>query len=106
MGSFHIDPVGRLSVCIISRSATYDLRQGAFVDGWHDFIPRILLQEWSRKTPCENCELISLCGQCPGWATLENGDPETPVEYLCEIAHLRARELGFDMKLNGENHDN
>lgn len=43
---------------------------------------------------CAKCDLHSLCGQCPGWAQLENGNPETPVEYLCKIAHLQAEAFG------------
>jgi len=32
---------------------------------------------------------------CPVFAQLENGDPETPVDYACQIAHLRAEAFGL-----------
>ncbi len=92
---FHVDPYGQLSACLMSRVPSYDLRQGKFHEGWHQFIPRVRAQEYSRETPCRSCELISLCGQCPGWAQMENGDQEEPVEYLCQIAHLRAEAFGL-----------
>jgi radical SAM protein with 4Fe4S-binding SPASM domain len=72
------------------RFQNYDLRRGSFEEGWHHAIPEFLALKPTSDYPCGKCELISLCGQCPGWAYLENGNPETPVEYLCQIAHLRA----------------
>ena len=30
---------------------------------------------------------------CPAVAQLENGDPEEPVDFLCQVAHLRALAL-------------
>jgi radical SAM protein with 4Fe4S-binding SPASM domain len=79
---------------MMARVPSYDLRVGTFGEGWWDFVPGVLAQQWSSDTPCRNCELINLCGQCPGWAQMESGDQEAPVEYLCQIAHLRAEAFG------------
>lgn len=87
---FHIDPYGKMSACEMVRFQNYDLRCGSFEDGWHQSIPEFLTLKPEGDHPCGKCDLISLCGQCPGWAWLENGNPEAPVEYLCQIAHLRA----------------
>jgi len=91
--TFHIDPYGKMSVCLLSRRPSYDLRQGSFRHGWYEFFPKIREQKRNKEYPCGSCELISLCGQCPGWAYLEHSDPERPVEYLCRTAQLRARFL-------------
>ena len=93
--TFHIDPTGKLSVCMMSRSENYDLRTGTFREGWRAFIPAVLSREWTGDVPCRECTLKSMCGQCPGWGLLEHGDPELIVNYLCEIAHSRARMLGL-----------
>lgn len=95
LSNFHIDPYGQLSICIISRFPSYDLRQGSFQKGWREFIPEVRAQKWIRETPCKTCELISLCGQCPGFAQMENADQEEPVQYLCQIANLRAEAFGL-----------
>ena len=97
--SFHIDPYGELSVCIMSRVPSYNLGQGSFQEGWYGFIPKIREQKLETDYKCAKCELISLCGQCPGWAQLENGNMETPVDYLCQIAHLRAEAFGLRERL-------
>jgi len=95
ISTFHIDCTGKLSVCMMSREESFDLRTGTFHEGWNSFIPRVLAREWSRDVQCRTCSLKSMCGQCPGWGYLEHGDPEEKVEYLCSVAGMRARMLGL-----------
>jgi radical SAM protein with 4Fe4S-binding SPASM domain len=105
VGTFHVDPYGQLSACMMSRVPSYDLRQGTFHEGWYEFIPQVREQKRMRETPCQYCELISLCDQCPGYAQMETGDQETPVQYLCQIAHLRAQNLGLSNRKGKMKHD-
>ena len=92
LNSFHIDPYGKMSVCTMSRYPAYNLRHGSFQDGYYNFFPKILSQKLKdEQNKCNQCEMLALCGQCPGLAQLENGDQEKPVEYLCRVAHLRAK---------------
>lgn len=95
LSTFHINSYGELSVCILARTPDFNLRTGTFHEGWHNFLPDVLKQKWAWEAPCKNCNLISLCGQCPGWSQLEHGDIQKPVEYLCQIAHMRAEAFGF-----------
>jgi len=94
LNSFHIDPYGNIAICIMSRKDTYNIRDGRFREGWYNFIGRLRETPLSSDNKCRMCELISLCGQCPGWAHLEHGNDESPVDYLCEIAHKRAEAFG------------
>jgi radical SAM protein with 4Fe4S-binding SPASM domain len=94
--SYHVDSYGGLSVCMMARGQQYDLREGTFHQGWHDFAREVRDQRHTERYLCNECELLSLCGQCPGWAEMEHGDPEEPVEYLCRVAHLRAEAFGLD----------
>ncbi len=41
------------------------------------------------------CFLQGLCEQCPAKSWAEHGTLDTPVEYLCEVAHAQARCLGW-----------
>jgi len=93
---FHVDSYGKMSVCISSRVPSYDLRSGSFHRGWYEFIPGLLKQTRSRQTLCQSCGLSGMCDQCPGWAQLEWGDQESRVDFLCQVAHARAKLLGFD----------
>lgn len=101
ISTFHIDPYGQLSACILSRVPSCDLRHMEFTRGWESLRRNITRQKWSRETPCRRCELSLLCDQCPGWAQLENNDAESPVDYLCQIAHHRAEAFGFNEAKTG-----
>jgi radical SAM protein with 4Fe4S-binding SPASM domain len=93
--SFQIDPYGRLILCTMARNPSYDLRRGSFKKGWHDFLPRIREQKLEKRNKCADCDLRFICDQCPGWSQLEYGDQEMPVDYLCQVAHLRAEAYGI-----------
>ena len=44
---------------------------------------------------CAVCFLKGLCEQCPAKSWAEHGTLDTPVEYLCEVAHAEARWMGW-----------
>lgn len=44
---------------------------------------------------CARCFLKGLCDQCPARSWQEHGTLDTPVEYLCEVAHAQARYFGL-----------
>ena len=101
MNSCAIDPYGRVGICVMAQRETYDLRKTGLKDGWDNFLQQARAQKRTRTTRCVACRLQSLCGMCPAWGMLENGDAESPVEFLCEVAHLRAMALGFEVPEHG-----
>jgi radical SAM protein with 4Fe4S-binding SPASM domain len=44
---------------------------------------------------CAVCFLKGFCEQCPAKSWVEYGTLDTPIEYLCEVAHAQARYLGW-----------
>jgi hypothetical protein len=53
-------------------------------------------------TKCVQCRIQSLCGMCPANGEMENGDRESPVAFLCSVAHLRAAAIGVEVPAHGE----
>ncbi|MGH9543855.1 MAG: radical SAM protein [Terriglobales bacterium] len=102
MNSFAIDPYGHMSICVLSHQETYDIRSGSVEDGWKQFLLHVRARPRKRISKCVSCRLHSLCSMCPANGELENGDPESPVEFLCEVAHLRAMALGLQAPPHGE----
>jgi len=99
---FGIDAYGGMNLCLFSPSGKYDLRKGSFISGWEDFLLKVRRQKNSRQTKCVQCTIRDICGMCPPNSELEKGDPEEPVDFFCEVAHLRAHTFGIAVKPHGE----
>jgi radical SAM protein with 4Fe4S-binding SPASM domain len=97
-----VDPEGRMSICVLSHRDTYDWRRGSLRDAWENFFLQVRMKPRTRPSKCDACRIQSLCGMCPANAELENGDAEKPVEFLCEVAHLRATALGAAVAAHGD----
>ena len=102
LNSFAIDPYGLLNICALSNGNGYDLRRGSFREGWDRFIFDLRQKKMTRQTKCSRCEIKAMCGMCPANGKLENKDAEEPVDFLCRVAHLRAKALGLPVKPHGE----
>lgn len=102
VSSFAVDPEGKMSICVISHQDTYDLRRGSLRDGWDHFLRGVRQKKTTRVTKCTHCRIKDLCGMCPANAELESGDPEAPIDFLCHVAHLRARTMDIDVPAHGE----
>lgn len=96
-----VDPQGNLSICVLSHREGHSIRGGGLRDGW-DFLGEIRQRPISQRTVCTRCQIRSVCTMCPANGELENGDPESPVDFLCQVAHLRAHTLGYDVPEHGD----
>jgi radical SAM protein with 4Fe4S-binding SPASM domain len=93
-----VDAYGVYQMCMQLRhpQMTYDLKQGTLREALTTVFPR--LRKTRAADPeylkrCVHCFLKGMCEQCPAKAWQEYGTLDTPVEYLCEVAHAQARYL-------------
>ncbi|TAM38441.1 radical SAM protein [bacterium] len=95
-----VDAYGYFYPCMMLKhpDTGYDLKKGSLKDALTGFFPK--LREIRSTNPeylkrCAKCFLKGLCEQCPAKSWIEHGNLDTPVEYLCEIAHVQARFLAL-----------
>jgi radical SAM protein with 4Fe4S-binding SPASM domain len=100
--AFAIDPYGQMSICVISHQDLYDIRSGSVREGWDHFLLEVRKRPRTRPTKCSTCRIRSVCSTCPAVGELETGDAETPVDFMCEVAHLRAVALGCEVPEHGD----
>jgi len=92
---FCVNPYGHLQLCQMVIEPSFNLREGTFHNGWKNFFPEIRSLPRKEQSQCDSCRNRSLCSHCPAWAKLENGSPEAPIEYLCQVAYLREEAFGL-----------
>jgi radical SAM protein with 4Fe4S-binding SPASM domain len=97
-----IDPTGEMTICVLSHKQGYSLREGSFREGWEGPLLEIRNRERARPTICDRCRIKSLCSMCAANGELESGDAESPVDFLCQVAHLRAYALGLEPPEHGD----
>jgi len=102
ISAFAIDPEGKLSICVLSQKDKFDLREGTFKEGWDQFLAKVRQKKITRHTKCNDCRIRELCSACAATSELEHGDAEAPVEFFCEVAHLRAHAVGFPPPAHGD----
>lgn len=100
LGSGCVDAYGYFQPCMLLRhpDTIYHLEDGSLKDALLNVFPRI--RQMKACNPdylvrCARCFLKGLCDQCPAKSWTEHGTLDTPVEYLCEVAHAKAVYLGL-----------
>jgi radical SAM protein with 4Fe4S-binding SPASM domain len=102
MNSFAINAYGELGICVLSQQDTFDVRQHELAELWQDALLKVRQQKRSRVSKCVECRIQSICGMCPANGELENRDKESPVPFLCHVAHLRAAVVGVEVPAHGD----
>jgi radical SAM protein with 4Fe4S-binding SPASM domain len=94
-----IDAYGRAQPCMGVRAPdlTVDVLVSSLTYALEDFgsLSEIRAMNAKYLRRCALCFLHGLCEQCPAKSWAEHGTLDTPVEYLCEVAHAQARHLGW-----------
>ncbi|MDW7759911.1 MAG: radical SAM protein [Acidobacteriota bacterium] len=95
-----VDAYGVFQMCLPLRhpDVVYGLNGGSLRQALTETFPifrktRATNPEYLRR--CARCFLKGLCLQCPAKSWTEHGTLDTPVEYLCRVAHAQARYLGL-----------
>jgi len=102
MNSFAINAYGEISICVISQQDSFTIRGSGVKKVWENALLETRNRKRTRVTKCVECRIQSICGMCPANGELESGDKESPVEFLCHVAHLRAATIGVGVPAHGD----
>ena len=102
MNGFAINAYGEMGICVISQQETFRVQTIGVKRVWEESLLELRSRKRTKVTKCIECRIQSLCGMCPANGEMENGDRESPVEFLCHVAHLRAVAVGVEVPAHGE----
>jgi radical SAM protein with 4Fe4S-binding SPASM domain len=102
LGGFALNAYGEMGICVISQQDTFSVRDVGLQQVWDGSLAALRNRKRTRVTKCVECRIQSLCGMCPANGEMENGDKESPVDFLCHVAHLRAAVIGVEVPAHGE----
>lgn len=89
--SFYIDPYGNMRLCPHMVRPAYGLAHGTLKEALSTFVPLARETHFKKSLECQRCPVAAFCSQCPARALLEHNNANEPVEYLCRLAHERAK---------------
>lgn len=98
--SISIDAYGYIQPCLSLRAPEFchDVKKVTLTEVLTVIYPRMRRREATNPeylNRCASCFIKGLCEQCPAKSWSEHGTLDTPVEYLCAVAHAQARYLGL-----------
>lgn len=98
--SLSIDAYGFVHPCLTLKAEefSYDSGKGSLKEAFYKYFPEKLKIKATNPeylNRCAKCFLKGLCLQCPSRSWSETGTFDTPVEYLCKVAHNEAYGLGL-----------
>lgn len=99
-GKGAVDAYGVFQYCLALRhpATVFDLKRGDLEKAVQEHWPAVRAMK-SRNPEylgrCGRCPLKAFCLQCPAKSWAEHGTLDTPVEYLCDVAHAQAAALGL-----------
>lgn len=99
---FAVNAYGEAGICVLSQQETFDIREAGVRRVWEESLLQLRNRKRTRLTKCVKCRIQSLCGMCPANGEMENGDKESPVGFLCQVAHLRAAVIGARVPAHGD----
>ncbi|HEY4903185.1 MAG TPA: radical SAM protein [Candidatus Sulfotelmatobacter sp.] len=102
INSFALNAYGEVGICVISQQETFSIHGAGVRQVWEQSLMHLRTRKRTQVTKCLQCKIQSLCGMCPANGELENGDRESPVEFLCHVAHLRAAAIGVEVPAHGK----
>lgn len=101
ISSFHMDPHGYMRPCLLTLSMAYNVLDMGFLQAWKCVTAAVDGAVAMGPRKCSGCELLDICGYCPGLFALEDPEEQRPSEYVCRLGETRRKAIESFLEGNG-----
>lgn len=91
--TIHISAWGELGTCTMQYEHRASLREYSLKDAIRKVFTEVRARRYMTDSPCRTCEIFTFCNKLPTDARWEQGDPEAPIPYDCDVALVRAEQV-------------
>jgi len=91
--SFHADPFGTLSPCLMAIRYQVPTEKHSFREIWTEKLPEIRERKRSRRIESFSGKFRGACAHCPAFNQLETGDEEQESDYMKMTTRLRVEAV-------------
>lgn len=105
VNSFHVDPFGFASPCLMTTQYRHSLHERSFSSLWGRELVQLRSQRPRESYGCNSCEMQVACSGCPGFNYQETGHEDVKSEYVCETTHERWQTIQLLARRAKPTHD-
>jgi radical SAM protein with 4Fe4S-binding SPASM domain len=87
--SFHVDPFGYASPCLMTTQYRHSLHDSSFKALWDRELVQLRSHIPREDYGCNSCEMQVACSGCPGFNFQETGQEDVKSDYVCETTNER-----------------
>lgn len=88
--AIHISAWGELGTCTMQYEHRVSLREYSLADAIKKVFAEVRARRYTTDSPCRTCGIFTFCSKMPSDARWEQGGPEAPIPYDCDVALVRA----------------
>jgi len=89
VNSFHVDPFGFASPCLMTTQYRHSLHDKPFESLWNRELVQLREHKPRAEYGCNTCEMQVACSGCPGFNYQETGHEDVKSDYVCETTRER-----------------
>lgn len=89
VNSFHVDPFGFASPCLMTTQYRHSLKDRSFESLWGQELVQLRSHKPREEYGCNSCEMQVACSGCPGFNYQETGHEDVKSQYVCDTTKER-----------------
>jgi radical SAM protein with 4Fe4S-binding SPASM domain len=89
VNSFHLDPFGNASPCLMTTQYKHSMKERSFASLWENELVQLRSHKPRESYGCNSCEMQVACSGCPGFNYQDTGHEDVKSQYVCDTTQER-----------------